>query len=698
MFLGIPTIGAVIYIGYTFQQGTIESHESYARDVINQYKAIREYYTTNVVKRVLNGGHMVATQNYREDPNAIPIPATFIHELNELIDKNSEVSTKIRLFSQLPFPERKDRELDDFEREALSLFVSGKADFLGRVETIGDERFFRYARPDKMIDSSCVHCHNSVADSPKTDWKLGDTRGALEVFIPIGQRIKASEAISLKVAHFTSILIFGLVMAITFILTRWVKRPLDKMGAMMTAVTQSEDLSEKLEIDNYDELGLLGLRFNEMVERLHDMKVALEHEKDVANEANKAKSRFLSAMSHDIRTPMNAILGITDVMEDTELSAEQKKYLNIIKNAGDALLALINGILDLSKIEAGQLELENVAFDLGELVTANSQMFAVAAKQKGLNLVVNIAGSLPLKRMGDPHRLRQILINLIGNAIKFTSKGSITIMVMEDRSSGNNKQTLLFRIVDTGIGIDSEKFNSIFDEYKQGGSAISRVYGGTGLGLGICKSLVELMGGKIWVESEINSGSTFSFTLPLPEAPTQEKSQQYSGATSQLSQHGGQAAGDSPDQLGQGAERSGLSKIDQPAVQRVLLADDNEDNRLIVRSFLKDYTIQFVEVSNGQEAVEMFKKSHFDLVLMDMQMPIVSGYDAIEEIREWEIANQRPRTLIFALTGLALAAEIRECFDCGCDNVLTKPVRKQVLLEAVSFPLKLSASKTRLAS
>jgi PAS domain S-box-containing protein len=531
----------------------------------------------------------------------------------------------------------------------------------------------------------------------------------------------------------------------------------------------------------------------------------LEAERQKALAASTAKTEFLSSMSHEIRTPMNAILGMADLMGESDLDAEQRRYLDTIISNGNALLELINGILDLARVESGRLDLEAVAFDVIELTEKVADTLAVRAHEKGIELAVRFSTMLPPMLVGDALRLRQILVNLIGNAIKFTRRGEIVIDVALN-PLGSNPGSLLFSVRDTGIGMPGDVLRNIFSAFTQADSSMTRKFGGSGLGLTIVERLVALMGGKVWVESELGVGSIFCFTaeLGLPPAVANEaledRGAELSGvrvmvvddnatirsivsemlvakgavATRAASGAEGLLALDAANRdhaafgllvvdsqmptmdgfemirrmrIGPNANapivmlvtssglstrlnamgalgvnhyvvkpvkrhelyaavsdamaavaapartaveprpESALNGTAAPMLERplrILLADDSVDNRMLITAYFKKTRYVLDQVEDGQAALDRFMTRAYDVVLMDIQMPVLDGFGAVRKIRDWEAANQHRRTPIIALTASALESDVQRSREAGCDLHVSKPVKKSTLLRAIA--------------
>ncbi len=377
----------------------------------------------------------------------------------------------------------------------------------------------------------------------------------------------------------------------------------------------------------------------------------MELARQAAEAANRAKSDFLARMSHEIRTPMNLMMGMNTLLLESPLNDKQRQHVEISDRNVRRLLRLINGILDLSKVEAGLLTLGAIPFDLGEVMRECSANMSPAVERKGLEFAMSIDPDVELYWIGDAERVQQVLLNLIGNAVKFTARGKIEVRVRSEQGG----QGLRFEVTDTGCGIPAGKADVIFEAFQQAEGSINKPYEGTGLGLSIAKTLVEMMSGKIWLENQ-KTGSKFVFTAFFPVAGKEQIQ--------------GQAEKAEPRPL--------------PPGMRILLVEDNPENVILMRAYLDGSALSIHFASNGMEAVKKRQRHSYDLVFMDVQMPVMDGHTATREIRAWEKAQGKSPVRIVALTAHALSGASAQSIEAGCDGHLTKPVEREELLAAVA--------------
>ena len=440
------------------------------------------------------------------------------------------------------------------------------------------------------------------------------------------------------------------------------KKPFDNIEVyqLASAMTEKWHLSQQARI-KYDELerivkertSQLQETNSELQEANKELAIALED----AERAEKAKSEFLANMSHEIRTPMNSVIGFSDILFEEDLTKDQKEYVGQIRQCGRNLMQIINDILDFSKIEAGKLEMESIECDIDQLIKDISSILHLQAREKGLEFEILRDDKLATVINTDPGRLRQCLVNLINNAIKFTEKGFVHLTVSpEDR---NGQPYIRFNVEDTGIGISVKAQQEVFNSFTQADGSTCRKYGGTGLGLTITKRLAELLGGEITLTSEEGKGSIFSLVIPAGIDATKQQALDIHNINGQIDSNNDKKP----------SEFSG----------HVLIAEDVETNRLLMNTLLNRMGLETTTAKDGNEAVQKALANKYDLILMDIQMPNMNGYEATKALREAGI-----KTPIVALTACAMKEDEQKCLEAGCDDYLTKPIDRRQLLEKIA--------------
>ena len=746
-----------------FQYAT-ESAQEHAESVTQ----FRNFYAQELVPRAIRAGVEV-THASTSRSHALPLPATLPIALPHYISQVDR-GTQVRLYSDLPFPWRAgERKLDDFQKKALAHLNKNPETPFVREEMLNGQRVLRYAQADRML-SGCVACHNRYQSSPKTNWQVGDVRGALEVILPVSQWQSATtDVLTRTFTVLLGALLGGLLLV--WLSVRRIRTALivardlstqrqqaigqlhqeiserqlieqelrlseSKLNSIFASVPEAivvadargrivqcnvataeifGFLPQELEGQNinvlmqpqerqthdeylraYEKTGtkrllnqprivqgmrkdgtLFPVRVTVKETRVDDAHffigviqdfTAIQNAQDLlvdaknkAEQANRMRGEFLANMSHEIRTPMNGILGMTELAMSTNDSQAQKEYLSLARDSASHLLHIINQILDFSKIEAGALELEELTVCPAQLIRHTARSLDQLAHAQGVVLRVNHDPALPDLVWMDPVRVRQVLTNLIGNAIKFTEDGTVTVDSKVQVGEKSGTVTLHISVTDTGIGFDAARAEALFSPFTQADGSITRSFGGTGLGLAITRSLMQLMGGEVSASSQQGQGACFTITFPVRCVTETSADTVVSGALPH--------------------------EVDaQPSMRpmSVLLVEDHEINRKLAQIMLQRMGHQFVLASDGQQALDCLDKEHFDVVLLDVMMPVMDGLTALRIWREREIERNLPRTTVLMVTAHAMTGDRERFMAAGADGYVSKPMSEVSLRKEIN--------------
>lgn len=650
------------YIPQIIAANTIRQAIASSENTVTQFKILRDVYSKSVLSEVIAHSDLTVGTDFKSDNGMVPLPASLVQEISLRLQNKG---TQIRLYSPYPFPNRKDRKLDEFSHAAwIALSSDPTSTYFKEFHSDG-KSFIRVAVSDILSNQTCVDCHNKNSDPSGSQWQVGDLRGILEVETDITQPIENGILIS---RHIILALLIGL-LSITFTLLITyriiVQKRLTACIVAMDTVADSDDICfDKLPERGSDDISHLSKTFNKMSSKLNASLQSLKKERtrldnkvktrtreleiatQQATSANKAKSQFLAVMSHELRTPLNGMLGMAQIMASSEQQPEQHKQLGILLESGQHLLSLLNDILDFSKIEQSKLELEIQTFQLSELVEPIEATYRPICHQK--NLDFHLDTMLPLNTMlrSDKSRIRQVIYNILSNAVKFTENGAITLTISTEQCDTCSESLLIVTISDSGIGIRKERLKHIFEPFTQAESSTTRCYGGTGLGLAIVKQLTGLMSGSAKVESTIGKGTTFTLTMQVDIIDAASEKQ----ATSSIRDI--QASAPLPEKL------------------KVLVVEDNNINALVAQSFCQRMGYCVTLAQDGHQAISTLRQESFDLILMDNHMPNMDGLSATRIIRQ----QLRRTTVIFACTADILKKNRNEFIDAGADAILSKPI------------------------
>ena len=764
-------IGASIWVViYTYKsservvfQYATESAQEHAESVTQ----FRNFYAQELVPRAIAAGVEV-THDYKSRSNALPLPATLTIELGHYMSQ-VDGGTQVRLYSDLPFPWRaSDRRLDNFQKQALAHLQKNPEVPFVREELLNGQRVLRYAQADRML-TGCVACHNHYEGSPKTDWKVGDVRGALEVILPVSQWQSATtDVLTRTFSVLLAVVLGGLLMV--WLSVRRIRGALQvardlstqrqqaigqlhqeiserqmveqelrlsesKLNSIFTAVPEAIVVADgrgrivqcnvaTAEIFGFELQDLIGQNIKILMQpqerAMHDGYLeayaltgqkhllnqprivqgmrkdgtlfpvritvketrvddahffigviqdftAIQHTQDLlveaknkAEQANRMRGEFLANMSHEIRTPMNGILGMTELAMTTEDNQTQKEYLSLARDSASHLLHIINQILDFSKIEAGALELEELTVCPAQLVRHTVRSLEQLAQAKGVALKVDNDPALPELVWMDPVRVRQVLTNLVGNAIKFTEDGTVTVQTKVLPCAEPNAVLMQLSVTDTGIGFDASRAEALFSPFTQADGSITRSFGGTGLGLAITRSLMQLMGGDVTAKSEQGQGACFTITLPLRRVLEKTADTVVAGALPM--------------------------DVEGPVAKplSVLLVEDHEINRKLAQIMLQRMGHTCVLANDGQQALDCLDKEHFDVVLLDVMMPVMDGLTALHIWRERELERQLPRTTVLMVTAHAMTGDRERFMAAGADGYVSKPMSEVSLRKEIN--------------
>lgn len=853
----------IYYLPHVFIENEKNKIIKESLTIVDHLKTFRTYYDNFVISKIQESTKLEINFNHEISPNTVPLPATTIHNLSKKLSETN--NTSINFVSDYPFPNRTNRELDDFQKESIKEFRDTKQDLYIKEDIYNNQAVLRVAFPDIMVSQSCIDCHNSRSDSPKKDWQIDDVRGIIEVIMPLRNQFILTPYQTKVMIVFMILILLAFILhygilyikkekearLITKQLRKEVKKrtkELEESSLLLheykkavdaSAIVSKADIEGNItyvndtfcQISGYEREELIGkphniVRHPDMTkEFFENLWITIQNKeifkgvitnkaknnekyfvantivpilnkkgtiieylslryditelvkaKEEALEIQESKAIFLANMSHEIRTPLNAIIGFSDILCQSTIGLKDKEQAKIISKSAKSLLGIINDILDISKIESGNLVLENIKFSLNELVEDIVELFSINTNSKNIKFFYTTDSNLPLIIKGDPTRIKQVLSNLLSNAIKFTPQnGEITLEIkVLNFDSLSKKARISFSVKDSGIGMTKEQLGFIFKPFKQADSGITRQFGGTGLGLSICCDIVKAMNSEIKVFSHYGKGSEFSFDIEFEvfekfkeiiqktdlkiaicsldfdsnnlkssvrnyllkigtvlEAKDKnsidaqflfcfesnsinedlanfknknhkakiifigdknslnQKSLNFIDHFLSLPIYGSKIyniiAQNSIHQLD--ILNQAHVNIDQFEAN-ILVAEDNINNQKLIFILLEKLGIFPTIVSNGKEALEAYKSNFYDLILMDINMPILDGVAATKEIRKFQKDESYYDVPIVALTANVIVGDKEMYLKEGMNGYLAKPIIFEELVKTLKHFLK----------